>query len=300
MASEGGDRCLSPQTFDLDDMMANDDIEEEDEENVPPPPPQIPTVRPTKRVVNVNHTRECSRRPCAKASSRRRTPGSRSTAGTSTRTRCCSGKNLVGKDGRTIEEADPTWLKSQSGQVLRVRRHHECGLGVRRCSGTRCGPRRRVQSEPGSMLPETEQVRGVRTGLRPRAEALRCFRCLEGQIRMRRAAARCGAGKYSEAAEDFRQAASLADRDSDDQKRLFADAVRADVLAEAARCKLQGDALLKSGDAKAAVDAYGEALSHEPSFVSALANGPRRPPSVGRRGGGRRRLWGGARYLRVG
>ena len=37
-------------------MMANDDIEEEDEENVPPPPPQIPTVRPTKRVVNVNHT----------------------------------------------------------------------------------------------------------------------------------------------------------------------------------------------------------------------------------------------------
>ena len=44
--------------FDLDDMMANDDIEEEDEENVPPPvpPKQLPTVRPTKRVVNVNHT----------------------------------------------------------------------------------------------------------------------------------------------------------------------------------------------------------------------------------------------------
>ena len=44
--------------FDLDDMMANDDIEEEDEENVPPPvpPKQLPTVRPTKRVANVNHT----------------------------------------------------------------------------------------------------------------------------------------------------------------------------------------------------------------------------------------------------
>ena len=43
--------------FDLDDMMAQDDIEE-DEENVPPPvpPKQLPTVRPTKRVVNVNHT----------------------------------------------------------------------------------------------------------------------------------------------------------------------------------------------------------------------------------------------------
>ena len=45
--SEGG--------FDLDDMIAQDDIEE-DEENIPPPPPQIPVVRPTKRVVNVNHT----------------------------------------------------------------------------------------------------------------------------------------------------------------------------------------------------------------------------------------------------
>ena len=54
--------------FDLDDMMANDDIEEEDEENVPPPvpPKQLPTVRPTKRVVNVNHTpRASSQRRCA-------------------------------------------------------------------------------------------------------------------------------------------------------------------------------------------------------------------------------------------
>ena len=96
---------------------------------------------------------------------------------------------------------------------------------------------------------------------------------LKVKFACRRAAARAAAPASTEAAEDFRQAASLADRDSDDQKRLFADAVRADVLAEAARCKLQGDSLLlSSGDAKGAVDAYGEALGHEPSFVSALAN----------------------------
>ena len=257
--------------FDLDDMMANDDIEEEDEENVPPPPPQIPTVRPTKRVVNVNHTPRVFPTPMRESKLKEENAWVQKHRQHLHKNKMLFGQNLVGKDGRTIEEADPTWLKSRadkffaSGDIMSAASAYGAALELD-ADHPACRANRAACYLKLNKFEECERDCDLGLKLSDASDALKVkFAC-------RRAAARCGAGKYSEAAEDFRQAASLADRDSDDQKRLFADAVRADVLAEAARCKAAGDSLLSSGDAKAAVDAYGEALGHEPSFVSALAN----------------------------
>ena len=109
--SEGG--------FDLDDMIAQDDIEE-DEENIPPPvpPKQLPTVRPTKRVVNVNHTPRVFPTPMRESKLKEENAWVQKHRQHLHKNKMLFGQNLVGKDGRTIEEADPTWLKSRADKFF--------------------------------------------------------------------------------------------------------------------------------------------------------------------------------------
>ena len=128
----------------------------------------------------------------------------------------------VGKDGRTIEEADPTWLKSRadkffaSGDIMSAASAYGAALELD-ADHPACRANRAACYLKLNKFEECERDCDLGLKLSDASDALKVkFAC-------RRAAARCGAGKYSEAAEDFRQAASLADRDSDDQKRLFAD-----------------------------------------------------------------------------
>ena len=117
-AAATGVHEVTESGFDLDDMMANDDIEEEDEENVPPPPPQIPTVRPTKRVVNVNHTPRVFPTPMRESKLKEENAWVQKHRQHLHKNKMLFGQNLVGKDGRTIEEADPTWLKSRADKFF--------------------------------------------------------------------------------------------------------------------------------------------------------------------------------------
>lgn len=264
---------ISENGFDLDDAILADDIE--DEENVPPPPPvwkkALPVVRPTKRVVNVNHTPRVFPTPMRESKLVEENAWVQKHRQHLHKNKMLFGQNLVGQDGRTIEEADPTWLKSRadrffaSGDVASAASAYGAALELD-AEHPACRANRAACYLKLNKFEACEKDCDVGLRLTDVSDVLKA------KFSARRAAARCGAGNYKPGAQDFRAAAALADRDSDDQKRLFADAARADILADAAACKAAGDALLSSGDAPGAVQAYSEALTHEPSFVSALAN----------------------------
>ncbi|KAJ1456273.1 hypothetical protein M885DRAFT_517720 [Pelagophyceae sp. CCMP2097] len=174
-------------------------------------------------------------------------------------------------DSRGIEEADPTWLKARGDELFAgadfasaVEAYTaalELDAGWVNCLANRAACELKLGRFDDCVNDCTDALAAL-------TDASKHF---EPKLLARRAAARSGAADFSGAARDLDAAAKCASGD-DAQTALRADADRMRSLALAAMAKADADALLGAGDAAAAAAKYSEALSREPSFVSALAN----------------------------
>mmetsp|Transcript_11117 Transcript_11117/g.15310 ORF Transcript_11117/g.15310 Transcript_11117/m.15310 type:complete len:566 (+) Transcript_11117:43-1740(+) len=186
-------------------------------------------------------------------------------------------KNAMLSIGKTsIQENDPSWLKSKGdefwkrGDFRSATNAYSAALEIDKewpaCLANRAACELRLGLWDEAARDCDAGLEALNTHLIREPDQERPLR-LEAKLIARRAAAFCGKGAYEAAITDFQRASQISE-----DPLLLEDAKRAQRLAKANTAKLSADSFFLEEKFSEALQAYDQALSHEPAFVSALAN----------------------------